>query len=799
MSEAIQVYCVKCREKRDVVEPEAVFTKNGTPALRGKCAVCGTTLFRMGATPAHDGMEKPVIEKSEKSPSPRKSSKTKDSKEASKSPKKGKDKGKSASAPKKRGKSPKNKLVIVESPAKARTISNFLGKEFVVVASKGHVRDLLVTQLSVDVDNDFEPKYRVPNEKRDDVRLLKKEVDNASEIFLATDADREGEAIAWHLIHATDMDESKVERVIFHEITQNAIQEAFAHPRPVDMSLVDAYQARRVLDRLVGYNISELLWDRVRNRLSAGRVQSVAVRLLVDREREIEAFVPEEYWTLDAKVQKQASDKRPFIIRLVKIRDEDVAFKAEGDVKPHLDMLEKSQYMVEDVKRGTRKRRPSAPFTTSTLQQDASRRLGFNAMRTMRTAQQLYEGIDLGAEGTVGLITYMRTDSTNVALQAQEEARTYIINRFNKEFVPEELPKYKTKAKGAQEAHEAIRPTSVLRLPSTVEKVLSRDQFKLYKLIWERFVASQMANAIYDTLRIEVRAGINAPMPYLFRVSGSVVKFQGFLAIYEETRDEDAPLDEDEGRILPEVTVGEVLTLVQLLPEQHFTQAPPRFTEASLVQSLEEHGIGRPSTYAPILKVIQERDYVEKQDKRLIPTETGKLVNDLLVQYFANVVNYQFTAHMEEELDDIAEGDMQWRPMVREFYTPFQAQLEHARQHMPQMRQDDYIGRGCPSCETGQLQIKHGRWGKFIGCDNYPECNYTEAYIELTGVKCPKCGAEHGGELIVRKTKRGRIFYGCSRYPECDYSAWKLPNQGKAQPTTGDDEQDEDERIASYY
>lgn len=784
MSESIQVYCVKCREKRDIIEPEAIFTKNGAPALRGKCAVCGTTLFRMGATPAHDGLEKPIIEKCEKPT------------EKHKANGKGKSSAKKASA-KKRSKS--SKLVIVESPAKARTIGNFLGKDYVVVASKGHVRDLLVTQLSVDVDNDFEPKYRVPNEKRDDVRQLKREVENASEIYLATDADREGEAIAWHLIHATDMDESKVERVIFHEITAKAIQEAFSHPRPLDMSLVDAYQARRVLDRLVGYNISELLWDRVRNRLSAGRVQSVAVRLLVDREREIEAFVPEEYWTLDAKVRKQADDKRPFVIRLVKINDEDVSLKAEGDVMPHVDILEKSRYVVDDIKRGTRKRRPSAPFTTSTLQQEASRRLGFNAMRTMRTAQQLYEGIDLGAEGTIGLITYMRTDSTTVSQESQEEARAYIINRFNADYVPEEMPKYKTKSKSAQEAHEAIRPTSVLRVPSSLESALTRDQIKLYKLIWERFVASQMANAIYDTLRIEVRAGIDNPLPYLFRVSGSIVKFQGFLAIYEESRDEDAPPDEDEGRILPDVKIGETLDLIQLLPEQHFTQPPPRYTEASLVQALEEYGIGRPSTYAPILKVIQERDYVEKKDKRLIPTETGKLVNDLLVSYFSNVVNYQFTAHMEEELDDIAEGKMAWRPMVREFYTPFEEQLKHARQNMPHMRQEDYIGRTCPQCGTGQLQIKHGRWGKFIGCDNYPECGYTEAYIEYTGVPCPTCGAEHGGELIVRKTKRGRIFYGCSRYPNCNFSSWKLPNADKSADNDGDDEQDEDERIATYY
>ncbi len=761
MSENPQAYCVKCREKREMSNPEAVYTKTGTPGTRGECPVCGTTLFRMGATPAHDHIPKPeVVEK----------------------PKRSKAKGKSAKGKKPSKRKRVGKLVIVESPAKARTVGHFLGKNYTVRASKGHVRDLLVTQLSVDVENDFEPKYRVPNDKRETVKELKSIAESAEEIYLATDPDREGEAIAWHLMHAADMDESRIKRVVFHEITEPAVQHAFATPREINMDLVNAQQARRILDRLVGYNITELLWDRVRNRLSAGRVQSIALRIVVDREREVEAFVPEEYWTLDAELNKAANkdDKKQksFVARLVKYQGADIKLGSESEVRPHLEVLERSQYIVDSVKRGTRQRRPSAPFTTSTLQQEASRRLGFNAGRTMRVAQQLYEGIDIGGEGTTGLITYMRTDSTSVSEQAQVEARTYIEERFGKDHRPEKAPVYKTKAKSAQEAHEAIRPTGVRRLPDQLKEHISRDQFRLYKLIWERFVASQMSNAVYNTLRIEIASGPKqGDMPYLFRVSGSTIKFTGFLALYEDTRDEDAVLDEDEGRILPEMTAEEILNLVRLMPEQHFTQPPPRYTEASLVRTLEELGIGRPSTYAPTVGVIQDRDYVEKQDKRLVPTDTGKTVNDLLVQYFPDVLDYQFTARMEDQLDEVSEGDVQWQPMLHDFYEPFESQLVNARENMPKLRQEELVGRICPTCDEGDLVIKYGRWGKFIGCTNYPDCKHTEPYLEYTGVICPQCGQEHAGELVVRKTRRGRTFFGCSRYPDCDFSAWKLPGQ----------------------
>jgi DNA topoisomerase-1 len=775
MSEALQAYCVKCKTKRDMVNTTAVYNPNGTPGTRGTCAVCGTALFRMGATEAHANLPKP--EPVAKTTKKRSTAKSK-AKGKRKSTAKSKKAATKAAPSKTRTRS--GKLVIVESPAKARSVTNFLGKGYTVKASKGHVRDLLVTQLSVDVNNDFEPKYRVPNDKRDTVTELKEAVESASEIYLATDPDREGEAIAWHLIAATEMQDVPIKRVVFHEITKPAIQEAFSHPRDLDMNLVNAQQARRILDRLVGYNITELLWEKVRNQLSAGRVQSIAVRLVVDREREIEAFVPTEYWTLDARLKKQTKNgkdaEKPFVARLVKINDEDVAFGTEGDVLPHLDVLEKSQYQVTDVKHGTRQRKPSAPFTTSTLQQEASRRLGYNARRTMSIAQQLYEGIDIGKSGSVGLITYMRTDSTQVSTQAQAEAREYIHNKFGAKFHPTKPPQYQTRTKGAQEAHEAIRPTSVMREPEQVKEYLSRDQFRLYQLIWQRFVASQMSNAIYNTLRVDIGAGLSAKdMPYTFRVSGSTIQFLGFLALYEDARDEDLAPDEDEGRILPELTVGEVLDLLQLLPEQHFTQPPPRYTEASLVRTLEEYGIGRPSTYAPTVATIQDREYIEKQDnKRLMPTETGKIVNDLLVKYFPDVMNYRFTAHMEDELDEIAEGKLEWRPMLREFYTPFERQIEIAREQMPQVRQEETVGRNCP-VSGHPLVIRYGRFGKFIGCANYPECRYTEPWLDRTGIACPICGKTHGGEIITRKSKKGRTFYGCSRYPECEFTSWRRP------------------------
>jgi DNA topoisomerase-1 len=754
-----QAYCVKCKNKRDMQSPQAVYTRTGTPGTQGKCPVCGTTLFKMGNTPEHAGIPKPEVKAAPKRAAATKKSASKDK-------------------PKTTSRKPKHKLVIVESPAKARTVSNFLGKEYLVKASKGHIRDLLVTQLSVDVKNNFEPKYRVPNEKKETVTDLKQAVEHASEVFLATDPDREGEAIAWHLMEVTNLNEKNTKRVVFHEITQPAIEEAFGHPRSLDMSLVNAQQARRILDRLVGYNITELLWEKVRNQLSAGRVQSIAVRLVVDREREIEAFVPVEYWTLDARLRQrvgQSHSEKPFLARLVKLKNEDVTFGSEGAVAPHLPILEKSLYIVQDVKHGTRQRKPSPPFTTSTLQQEASRRLGFNARRTMALAQQLYEGIELGKSGSVGLITYMRTDSLQISEQAQNEAQKYIHNRFGADFHPPRPPKYQTKTKGAQEAHEAIRPTSIFREPDQVKDVLNRDQLRLYTLIWQRFVSSQMSNAIYNTMRVEIGAGLTtSDMPYLFRVSGSTIKFMGFLSLYEDARDEDVELDADEGRIIPEMKVGEQVDLLALLPEQHFTQPPPRYTEASLVRTLEEFGIGRPSTYAPTVATIQDREYIEKVDKRLVPSETGKTVNDLLVAYFPQILDFQFTAKMEDQLDTIAEGQMDWRNMLHEVYDPFEQQMSSAREQMPRVRQEEQVGRDCP--QSGHpLIIRYGRFGKFIGCSNYPTCRYTEPWVDRMSVPCPTCGPTKGGEVVQRKSRKGRVFYGCSRYPDCDFTSWKRP------------------------
>ncbi len=736
----------------------------------------------MGATEAHANLPKPEFVPAAK-PKAKTKTKAKTTKRGAKTTtKRAKTTSKSVA---KRDKAPGKaigKLVIVESPAKARSVGQFLGSGYTVKASKGHIRDLLVSQISVDVAKDFEPKYRVPNDKRDTVKDLKSAVERAKEVYLATDPDREGEAIAWHLMAATELDsqpDTKVQRVVFHEITKPAIQEAFSHPRTIDMSLVNAQQARRILDRLVGYQVTELLWEKVRNRLSAGRVQSIAVRLIVDRERDVEAFVQQEYWTLDAKLRKQHLNgndtKRSFVARLFKIDDNDVSFAAESDVQPHLDLLKRSSFNVADIKRGERVRRPSAPFTTSTLQQEASRRLGFTAKRTMAVAQQLYEGIDVGTEGSVGLITYMRTDSTAVSPQAQKETRDYISGRFGKEYMPKNAPIYKTKTKGAQEAHEAIRPTSVLHVPDDIKKMLSHDQFRLYTLIWQRFVASQMSNAVYNTLRVDIDAGLSPnSRPYHFRVSGSTIRFSGFLALYEDARDEDAAADDDEGRILPEMAINELLDLLELLPEQHFTQPPPRYTEASIVRTLEEYGIGRPSTYAPTVAVIQDREYVTKQDKRLIPTDTGKIVNDLLVQYFPEIMDYQFTAKMEDELDDIAEGKREWRPMLRSFYDPFERELKTAHDVIPSMNVEEEIGRECPVCGK-PLVIRYGRFGKFIGCSDYPNCRHTEPFLERIGVACPVCGHEHGGEIIERRTRRGRVFFGCSRYPDCEFTSWKRP------------------------
>jgi len=728
----LEAYCVKCKAKREIQDPVAQYKAIVAPVTRGGCGVCGTKLFRTGKTPAHD--EIPEADR------------------------------------KKRGSNRNGKLVIVESPAKARTVGRFLGKGYTVKASVGHVRDLLRSTLSVDVENDFQPKYRVPNEKRPVVKELKQLVKTAEEIYLATDPDREGEAIAWHLMEAAAIEPKLSRRVVFHEITQPAIEEAFSHPRAIDMDLVNAQQARRVLDRLVGYSLSPLLWEKVRSRLSAGRVQSVALRLLVEREREIDAFVPQEYWSIEAEFRPEGEKKATFKAKLARIDEQEAVLSDEATVKPILEDLEKAAYEISKIKRGERRRKPSAPFITSTLQQEASRRLGYTAKRTMALAQQLYEGIDVGEGGATGLITYMRTDSTNIAEMALNEARQYITQRFGNDFLPPTPPQYKTRAVSAQEAHEAIRPTSVLREPEKVKGFLSHDQYRLYQLIWQRFLASQMESAVYDTLSVEV-TGKTDGRQYLFRASGSTVRFPGYLVVYEEARDEDQKTEEENVRIPAGISEGQPQKLVKLFPEQHFTQPPPRYTEASLVQVLEEYGIGRPSTYAPILSTIQARGYVVREAKRLTPTETGILVNDLLMQHFSEVIDYGFTANMENDLDQIAAGDKKWVDVIRQFYTPFSKQLEKAQAEMPETKAElEKVGRACPECGH-ELVIRWGRYGIFISCSNFPECRHTEAWLEKIGVVCPDCG----GDIVERKTRKGRVFYGCSNYPNCQFTSWKRP------------------------
>jgi len=760
----MEAYCVKCKTKREMDAPQPVFTSNGTPATQGVCPECGTKMFRMGRTPAHEGLD----------------------------PWAGIDL------------SGKPKMVIVESPAKARTVGRFLGKGYTVKASVGHVRDLPSNRLGVEIERDFEPRYIVPAKRKDVVRELKADVKKSSEVYLATDPDREGEAISWHLTKALEkaIGPREVHRVEFHEITQDAIGHAFAHPREIDMQRVDAQQARRILDRLVGYTLSPLLREKMGRRgLSAGRVQSVAVRLVVEREREIEAFVPQEYWSIEAELAKQSPPSVPpasggekrggsFIAKLHRIRGEDPELHSEAEVQAVLDELERAAYVVASVKEGQRRRNPSAPFTTSTLQQEASRKLRFTARRTMALAQQLYEGVDPG-DGPTGLITYMRTDSVNVAEQAQIEARAFVVAEYGQDFVPDEPPTYKTRAKGAQEAHEAIRPTSVLRTPQSLREYLDRSQYRLYTLIWQRFVASQMAPAVYDTIAVEILAGSPPPSnsphpggieggqeaPYLFRASGSSLRFKGFLAVYEEAKDEDEKTEEESKREeIPPLSMDEILDLIRLLPEQHFTQPPPRYSEASLVRALEEYGIGRPSTYAPTMATIQRRGYVQRREGRLHPTEVGVVVNDLLVDHFPDYIDVGFTAQMEEDLDAIAEGEREWVGVLHDFYDPFSVTLEQAREEMPEVQMgNEPIGEDCPKCGA-PLVTKYGRYGKFIGCSNFPECRYSRQIVVETGVKCPECG----GDIVEKRTRRGRTFYGCSNYDaddeeSCQFASWKRP------------------------
>ncbi len=730
----MEAYCMKCKAKREMNEPVAGFNAKGSPVTIGVCGVCGTKLYKMGRTEAHASLTPP--EKPAPVEKPR-----------------------------------HGKLVIVESPAKAKTVGRFLGKGYTVKASVGHVRDLLKSQLSVDVDNNFTPKYRVPNEKKEVVKEIAKLAKTSEEVFLATDPDREGESISWHLLEAAQIDPERTKRVEFHEITEPAIKEAFGNPRHINMDLVNAQQARRVMDRLVGYSISPILWEKVRGRLSAGRVQSVALKLIVEREREIDAFVPVEYWSIHAEFKPQGI-KQSFLAKLVKMDDKEVELPNEETVKPILVDMEKAAYEITKVKRGERRRRPSAPFTTSTLQQEASRKLGYTSKRTMALAQSLYEGVDVGQGGTTGLITYMRTDSTNVSAVAQKEARDYVMGKYGGDFLPAEPPQYKTRSANAQEAHEAIRPTSAMREPDQVRAYLEPAQFKLYQLIWQRFVASQMEAAVYDTLQVEISG--KSDHEYLLRASGSAIKFPGFLVVYEEAKNEDAKASEEEEenvRIPAGIAEGQKQELIRLIPEQHFTQPPPRFSEASLVAALEENGIGRPSTYAPTISTIQQRGYVDRVEKRLIPTEIGIQVNDLMTQYFADIVDTTFTARMEQDLDMIASGQAEWTEVVHEFYHPFKADIDKAQAEMPVTKSGpEPIGRQCPE-DGGELVIRYGRFGKFISCANFPKCRYTEPWLEKIGVKCPT----DGGELVERKTRKGRTFYGCINYPNCEFTTWKKP------------------------
>jgi DNA topoisomerase I len=651
-------------------------------------------------------------------------------------------------------------LVIVESPAKAKTIERYLGKKYKVRASMGHVRDLPKSKMGVYKEDNFEPKYITIRGKGPVLKELKSAAKKAKKIYLAADPDREGEAIAWHLAHSLDIDVNSDCRVVFNEITKDAITESFKHPRPINLDLVDAQQARRVLDRLVGYNISPLLWKKVKKGLSAGRVQSVAVRLIIDRENEIKAFVPEEYWTISAEFLK---GNEVFEATFYGIGKEKVELQSEEDVKNVLAKLKGNKFTVDSVTKKERKRNPAVPFTTSSLQQEAARKLNFRTKKTMMLAQQLYEGIDLAKEGTVGLITYMRTDSTRISEVAQKEAAEYIQATYGESYLQMEKRKEK-KTSNAQDAHEAIRPTSTLREPSSLKEFLSRDQLRLYKLIWERFVASQMASAVMDTMSVDLKNG-----EIVFRATGSKIKFPGFMKVYVEGTDDQT---EERDKMLPDLQEQDNVLKKEIDPKQHFTQPPPRYTEARLVKTLEELGIGRPSTYSPTLDTIQKRGYVALDNKRFVPTELGEIVLELIREFFPEILNVDFTASMEQNLDNIEEGKVNWVKIIDDFYRDFEKRLEKAEQEMQQVEiKDEPAGEDCELCQNPMV-FKMGRYGKFMACSNFPDCRNTKPIVKDIGVKCPNCKE---GNIIERKSKKRRIFYGCDQYPKCEFLSWDKP------------------------
>jgi DNA topoisomerase-1 len=722
---------------------------------------------------------------------------------------------------------PAKNLVIVESPGKIQTISKYLGPDYTVMASMGHVRDLPKTKMGIDTKHNFEPKYIIPKEKQKVISGLKAKIKKDTAVYIATDEDREGEAIGWHLVEALELEDRKdLKRIVFHEITKPAIQEAIENPRTIDKHLVDAQQARRILDRLVGYELSPLLWKKIKYGLSAGRVQSVAVRLVVEREREIEAFKPEEYWSIDAELATEKK-KETFIAKLAKYKGEALKIGNEAEAKTVLDALDSAKYTVTSVEKKEANRYPAPPFTTSTLQQEAARKLGFSVKKTMMVAQKLYEGIELST-GHEGLITYMRTDSVNLSQIALKQAQEVIAKEFGKQYGLSE-PRYYKGKKGAQEAHEAIRPSDLSRSPDAIKKYLSKDELKLYELIWKRTLACQMAPAVLDQVGVDIQAN-----DYTFRATGQTIRFAGFIQVYMEGRDEEEPQDEE--GILPELTEGEHPHFHKLLPEQHFTKPPARYTEASLVKKLEAEGIGRPSTYAPTISTVLARGYLEKDAKQLRPAEIGTLVNDFLVEHFPKVLDYQFTAHMEDMLDRVEEGEEKWQEEIRDFYEPFHKLVD---EKMEKVKKEDVItektdeicdlcgkamvikfgrygkflsctnfpecknakpldaetgkvdeakeaelaelqkklgGKKCPKCGK-PMEVKTGRFGEYLACTDYPKCKTSETILKTIGVKCPQCKE---GELVERHTRRGgKPFYGCNRYPKCQFAVWEKPSSSE--------------------
>lgn len=655
----------------------------------------------------------------------------------------------------------KTSLVIVESPAKVKTIKKFLSANYKVEASMGHIRDLPKSQLGINVENRFEPKYITIRGKGDITEKLRKEAKNCDRIYLATDPDREGEAISWHLAQILGLNTNEACRIEFNEITKTAVTSALKHPRKLNTNLINAQQARRVLDRLVGYKISPLLWKKVKKGLSAGRVQSVAVRLICDRENEIKAFVPKEYWSLTAKLT-DAETKKNFDAKFYGTETEKIEIGSQQEMDGILENLKGAEYTVKKIKKGEKKRHAPNPFITSTLQQEAYRKLGFTTKKTMMIAQQLYEGVDVQGEGTIGLVTYIRTDSVRVSEEAKKDAAAYITEKYGKNYLNTETKPVKS-GKKVQDAHEAIRPTAISREPEKIKDSLEKDQYKLYKLIWERFVASQMQSAVYDTVTVDLTAN-----QYLFRAYGSILRFPGFMHIYIEGNDDK---EEDEEITLPELKENQKLKLKKLDPKQHFTEPPQRFTEATLVKALEEKGIGRPSTYAPIISTILARGYIIREKKFLIPTDLGDKVTGLLKEHFSDIVDAEFTANMENKLDDVEEGGKDWINIIEEFYGPFEKTLVSAEEKIGKIEiQDEVSDVICEHCGRNMV-YKQGRYGKFLACPGFPQCRNTKAIIESTGFKCPKCT----GELIARKTKKGRKFFGCSKYPECSFVTWDEP------------------------